>query len=90
MRVEDEELALSQLPGVVDPHNTVGVLSTTVHYGTAYLLEMLPKHLAVLDDVLPIGYVHDSAVVVAQLLDHPRHLRRPDPLPTSLESLVAA
>jgi hypothetical protein len=90
VRVEDEELALSQLPGVVDPHNTVGVLSTAVHYRTAYLLEMLPKHLAVLDDVLPIGYVHYSAVIVAQLFDHPRYLCRPDPLSASLESLVAA
>ena len=85
VRVENEELALSQLPGVVEAHDAVGILSAPVHDGAPHFLEVLPEHLAVLDDVLPVSNVHDPAVIAAELLDHPGHFGRPDPLPASFQ-----
>jgi hypothetical protein len=51
---------------------------------------MFAEHLALLDDLLAVGDVHYPAVVVGEVLHHPRHLRRPDPLPGISQLLLAA
>jgi hypothetical protein len=88
--IQDQELALAELPGIVEAHDAVGILTASVHHWAPYFFEVLPEHLAMLDDVLAVSDVEDAAVVVGHLLDHPGHLSGSDPLPGIFEPLVAS
>ena len=62
MRVQDQKLTLPQLPIIMHSHNTVSVLTPSVHDGTARCQEVILKLFTLFQDVLAIINMEDLAV----------------------------
>lgn len=90
VRVQNQKLALTQLPRIVQTHDAVGVLSSSVHHRASHPLKMISQNFTVLNDVFTIRDMQNSTVVVGHFLDNPGNFSGTDPFSAVLELLVAA
>lgn len=67
--VQDQELALVEFPGIVDPKDSVSVLPSPVHDWSTHRLEMLFEEVYLLHNILPILQEDDLALDPDILVD---------------------
>lgn len=90
MRIQDQKLTFSQLPGIIETDNTVSILTSSVHHWTSYFLEVFPQNLTMFYDVFTIGNMQNSTVVISNFFDDPRHFSGSNPLTCVFEFLVSS